>query len=125
MDIYTRKGDDGTTGLFYGGRISKSTGGPEAYGTVDEAVASLGAARAIADGDMAAAILDRQRELFIVAAELATAPDNRHKLVDGTSRVTSGMVDALEVAIDEIVAEVGMPTEFVVPGGNPSRLRST
>jgi cob(I)alamin adenosyltransferase len=120
MDIYTRKGDDGSTGLFYGGRVSKASGGPEAYGTVDEAVAALGAARALLDGDHAAAVLARQRELFVVGAELATAPANRRKLTDGVSRVTSAMVDDLEAAIDAIVERVGLPTEFVVPGGNPA-----
>ena len=120
MDIYTRKGDDGSTGLFFGGRVSKASRGPEAYGTVDEAVASLGVARAAADGTVAAALLLHQRELFVVAAELATAPANRRKLVDGTSRVTPSMIEGLEAEIDEIVAEVGMPREFVVPGGNPA-----
>jgi cob(I)alamin adenosyltransferase len=119
MDIYTRKGDDGTTGLFYGGRVAKSSAGPDAYGVVDEAVAVLGAARAIASGETASALLSRQRELFVVGAELATAPGNRHKLTDGSSRVTAGMVTALEEEIDAIVAAVGMPTEFVVPGGSP------
>ena len=56
----------------------------------------------------------------MVAAELATAPANRHKLVDGTSRVTSSMIEGLEAEIDAIVAEVGMPGEFVVPGGSPA-----
>lgn len=119
MDIYTRKGDDGTTGLFYGGRVSKSAGGPEAYGTVDEAVAALGTARSLAAGDFATAILARQRELFVVAAELATAPANRHKLEDGMSRVTADMAAVLEQEIDDVVATAGLPTEFVVPGGNP------
>lgn len=120
MDIYTRKGDDGSTGLFYGGRVSKASGGPEAYGAVDEAVSALGVARAAVDGEIAEAILLRQRELFVVAAELATAPSNRHKLADGTSKVTAEMVAGLEQAIDGLVAEVGTPTEFVVPGGNPA-----
>ncbi len=119
MDIYTRKGDDGSTGLFYGGRVSKASAGPEAYGTVDEAVAALGAARVVVSGDVADAVLRRQRELFVVAAELATAPTNRAKLVAGSSRVTAAMVDVLEQEIDAIVAEVGMPREFVVPGGTP------
>ena len=118
MDIYTKRGDDGTTGLFYGGRVSKAEAGPEAYGTVDEAVAALGAARAIADVDVAAAVLRRQRELFVVAAELATSPKNRAKLEDGISRTTPTMVTVLEEEIDEIVDRVGMPREFVVPGGN-------
>ncbi len=120
MDIYTKRGDDGTTGLFYGGRVSKADPGPEAYGTVDEAVAALGIARSLTDDEAAAtAILDRQRELFVVAAELATAPTNRKKLEDGASRVTASMIAALEEAIDAIVDEVGLPTEFVVPGGSP------
>jgi cob(I)alamin adenosyltransferase len=119
MRIYTKKGDDGTTGLFYGGRVSKADPGPEAYGTVDEAVSALGLARAATSEDaMADEILRVQRELFVVAAELATAPESRNKLVDEVSRTTSVMVEALEAAIDRVVDEVGMPTEFVVPGGN-------
>jgi cob(I)alamin adenosyltransferase len=119
MRIYTKKGDDGTTGLFYGGRVSKADLGPEAYGTVDEAVSCLGLARALCgDAAMAEEILRVQRELFVVAAELATAPDRRDQLVDGTSRTTPDMVQTLEAAIDQVVEEVGMPTEFIVPGGN-------
>ena len=118
MKIYTKKGDDGTTGLFYGGRVNKDAAGPEAYGTVDEAVAALGVARAAADSRMSTELLRIQRELFVVAAELATASENRAKLDDGVSRVTESMVADLEAAIDRVVDEVGMPTEFVVPGGN-------
>lgn len=118
MKIYTKKGDDGTTGLFYGGRVSKSGTGPEAYGTVDEAVSALGVARSHSSGDLAATILDLQRQLFVVAAELATGPENRSKLEPGASLVTHEMVEALEPIIDHIVDTVGMPTEFVVPGGS-------
>ena len=122
MKIYTKKGDDGTTGLFYGGRVAKDTTGPEAYGTVDEANSALGIARAIAaraDPALAEQLLGIQRDLFVVGAELATDPVNHDKLVPGTSRVQEAMVQALEAAIDAIVEERGMPTEFVVPGGNP------
>lgn len=122
MKIYTKHGDDGSTGLFYGGRISKASAGPEAYGTVDELVAALGVARATAHGEdpaMATEILRIQRELFVVAAELATAPENRSKLQDDVSRVTQAMVDGTEAAIDRVNERFGMPTEFVVPGGNP------
>jgi len=118
VKIYTRKGDDGATGLFYGGRVANDDLGPEAYGAVDEAGAALGAARALATGEMAERLLAVQRELFVVGAELATAPENRAKLEDGVSRVTLEMVERLEVWIDEIVDTVGLPTEFVVPGGN-------
>ncbi len=119
MRIYTRKGDDGSTGLFRGGRVAKDETGPEAYGTVDEAVAALGAARAAASGAAAEAILEVQRELFVIAAELATAPQKRAKLVAGESLATEGMVAALEGRIDAVVAEGGLPEEFVVPGSSP------
>lgn len=119
MRIYTKTGDDGTTGLFYGGRVPKDATAPEAYGTVDEVVSALGVARAAAGAERAGEILALQRELFVVGAELATAPANHAKLVDGVSRVTAAMVDRLERLLDEIMDAVGAPTEFVVPGGNP------
>ncbi len=118
MKIYTRRGDDGTTGLFRGGRVSKDDPGPEAYGAVDEAVAALGAARAAAGPEAAERILEIQRELFVVAAELATAPEHRAKLEGGVSRVTSAMVGALEARIDELSERAGLPDGFVVPGGS-------
>ena len=120
MKIYTRKGDDGTTGLFYGGRVPKDSTGPVAYGDIDETGACLGMARAETEpgSDLNDELLRLQRSLFIVAAELATAPDNHHKLVDGETRVTADMVADLERAIDEIEAERGMPEVFLVPGSN-------
>lgn len=117
--IYTRKGDDGSTGLLYGGRVSKADAQPEAYGAIDEAVAALGIARSIADEESAESILRIQRELFVVAAELATAPEKRSKLEAGVSRVTTGMVEVLESGIDQLDAETGTPEEFIVPGGSP------
>ena len=65
MRIYTRGGDDGTTGLLYGGRVDKSDPRTEAYGTTDEAVAALGMARVfIADSILADLVLHLQRQLF-------------------------------------------------------------
>lgn len=120
MKIYTRKGDDGTTGLFFGGRIDKDSSGPVAFGDVDETGACIGLARAETEPGsvLNAELLRLQRSLFIVGAELATAPDNHHKLVDGETRVTAAMVADLEQAIDQIEAERGMPEGFLVPGGN-------
>ena len=83
---------------------------------MDEAVANLGVARADAPGDVGQRILELQRQLFVVAAELATNPAKRSQLVDGKSRVTSEMVDQLEVWIDETTAAVGLPDQFIVPG---------
>ena len=120
MKVYTRTGDDGTTGLFYGGRVAKDGAGPAAYGTTDESVSALGLARAEAapDSELAVMLIRLQRELFVVGAELATAPANRHKLVAGTTRVEQEMVDALERDIDAVSERFDPPQEFVLPGEN-------
>lgn len=115
--IYTKTGDDGTTGLLYGGRVPKDDLRTEAYGTSDEAVAALGVARSeTSDVALADLILRLQRELFVVGAELATGPDGWRKLKDEESRVTASMVAALEGLIEEHVAKAPMPQEFVIPG---------
>jgi cob(I)alamin adenosyltransferase len=115
--IYTKTGDDGTTGLLYGGRVSKDDIRTEAYGTSDEAVAALGIARAeTGDEALADLILRLQRELFVVGAELATGADNWEKLTPGATLVTADMVELLEALIDDYVARTEMPSEFVVPG---------
>jgi cob(I)alamin adenosyltransferase len=118
--IYTKAGDDGTTGLLYGGRISKADPATEAYGTTDEAVAVLGLARALTqDPALADRLLTLQRQLFVVGADLATNPDERGKLQPGVSLVTAEDVDGLEVWIDELVTAHPLPNAFVVPGANP------
>src|SRR5450756_3119762 len=86
MRIYTKAGDDGTTGLFLGGRVSKADVLLDACGDLDEAVAVLGVARSCcSDERLAALTFDRQRELFVVAADLATNPDHRDRLEPGIS----------------------------------------
>jgi cob(I)alamin adenosyltransferase len=118
--VYTRLGDDGSTGLLFGGRISKASPIVAAYGTVDEAVAALGVARAgCADPALAGLILRLQRELFVVAADLAANPRAREKLKPGVSLVTPEMVAELEATIDRLVAERPLRPVFVVPGANP------
>jgi cob(I)alamin adenosyltransferase len=118
--IYTRTGDDGTTGLLFGGRVSKADLATEAYGTTDEAVAALGLARALAaDAETRAELLDLQRELFVVGADLAANPKQRARLEPGTSLVTAEMVARLEERIDELVAGHPLPETFVVPGASP------
>jgi cob(I)alamin adenosyltransferase len=119
MKIYTRKGDDGTTGLWYGGRVPKSSGRPEAYGSVDEAASALGLARAAAEvgSELFADILKVQNELFIVGSELATAPEAEDRLEPGVSRVTAEMVGELEEVIDRYMERVDLPPKFVIPGG--------
>lgn len=118
--IYTRKGDDGTTTLWYGGRVPKANERTEAYGSVDEAGAALGVARSLcgpSEADLAADILRLQRELFVAGAELATAPEAESRLEDGVSRVTDAMVDALEPLIDRYMDRVDLPPHFVIAGG--------
>lgn len=124
MRIYTRKGDTGSTGLLFGGdRISKADLRADAYGTTDEAVSALGMARAAIGAEtdrvevrLAALILRLQRELFVVGAELATHPDRRDRLTDESTRVTPGMIAALEREIDSLEELVEQPREFVLPG---------
>jgi cob(I)alamin adenosyltransferase len=118
--IYTQTGDDGTTGLLYGGRVSKADPATEAYGTTDEAVAALGLARALCDHpSIVEDILALQRELFVVGADLATNPSERQKLEPGISLVTGEMTRRLEHHIDTIVAVWPLPESFIVPGANP------
>jgi cob(I)alamin adenosyltransferase len=121
MKIYTRKGDDGTTGLLFGGRVRKDSPLPTAYGTVDEAQAAIGAARATCapGSELDELLMLLERDLWVLMAELATDPDNRHKLTAGQNLTTAEMVERLEVRIDALSERFEMPTEFVVPGENP------
>jgi cob(I)alamin adenosyltransferase len=118
--IYTRKGDDGTTGLLFGGRVRKDAPAIEANGDVDEAQAVLGLARAECGqgSELDRMLVALEADLWVVMAEVATAPENRHKLVPGTSEVTDDMVAALEAHIDDLTGRFEMPSEFVVPGQN-------
>ncbi|MGH9027312.1 MAG: cob(I)yrinic acid a,c-diamide adenosyltransferase [Acidimicrobiia bacterium] len=120
--VYTRTGDDGTTGLLFGGRVNKDDSGPAAYGAVDEAVSALGLARATVDRDteLDKLLIQLERELFVVGAELATDPANRPKLEPGVSLVTEAMVEALEPVIDELTRRFDPPKEFVLPGETPT-----
>ena len=118
--IYTKTGDDGSTGLLYGGRISKADLATDAYGTTDEAVAALGLARSLCDEPVLREdLLLLQRELFVVGADLAANPAKRKKLEPGVSLVTDDMVVRLERRIDDLVAQRPLPEVFIVPGANP------
>ena len=117
--IYTKTGDDGTTGLLFGGRVSKADTVPEACGTLDEAVAVLGLARSSSEvADLRRELLGLQRELFVVGADLAANPAERGKLEPGISLVTPEMAERLETRIDELVVTHPLPNAFVVPGAN-------
>lgn len=120
MKIYTKKGDNGDTSLLYGAGVSKDDIAPEAYGSVDELVASLGLIRAESKlpTDVKDTILRIQRELFIVGAELATDKSKRKKLSEGKTLVTEEMIVNLEKDIDNLTEKNGLPNFFVVPGEN-------
>jgi len=118
--VATGKGDDGTTGLLYGGRIAKDDPRTEAYGAVDEAVAVLGVARVALTqarlAELSDLVLRYQRELFVVGAELATNPTAVDRLQDGVTRVSEEMLNGVETDLARWEATVKMPREFIVPG---------
>ncbi len=128
MSIATKRGDGGTTGLLYGGRVRKDSIRIECNGSVDEAQAALGLARATIAGAAASgptgygtAELDRllvgiERDLWVLMAEVATPPAKRSKLVAGMSLVTKEMVDRIDDLVHALEAANIMPKEFVVPG---------
>jgi cob(I)alamin adenosyltransferase len=121
VKIYTKKGDDGSTSLWYGGRVPKHHGRTDAYGTLDEACSQLGLARALCgpeQEELATDILRLQNDIFVAGAELATAPEAAGRLEDGVSRSTEEMVTELEALIDRYMARVELPPKFVIPGGN-------
>ena len=121
VKIYTRKGDDGTTSLWYGGRVAKTDVRTEAYGSLDEANSALGVARSLCkrdeDGDVHDTILSLQRNLFVAGAELATAPEAAERLEGGVSQITDEMVESVEADIDRYMGQVDLPPHFVIPGG--------
>ncbi len=116
--IYTRAGDDGTTGLLYGGRVRKDDPTIELNGTVDEAQAALGLARAEAEpgSELDQMLIALEGDLWVLMAEVATQADNRHKLTPDVTLVSQAMVDALESRIDNLLDRFEMPAQFVVPG---------
>lgn len=121
MRLYTAKGDDGTTGLLFGGRVPKDSPRPEACGATDEAQAAIGVARAELTSDHAdwdPMLVQVERHLYVLMAELATEPGNRDKLTPGTTLVDDDMLRWLTGTTDEIAEQLEIPREFVIPGGN-------
>jgi cob(I)alamin adenosyltransferase len=118
MKIYTKTGDDGTTGLFGGGRVKKASSRVEAYGTVDELNATLGVARASGLEPRTEEVLAHvQVELFTLGAELACVPGKEAKLA--MPLLAPADSERLELAIDEV--EAGLPDlqSFILPAGCP------
>jgi cob(I)alamin adenosyltransferase len=115
MKIYTKTGDDGTTGLQGGSRISKSNPRIIAYGTVDEINSSLGIVLSnILDNDIRELLTRIQNELFVAGADLSNPDVSTPK-----NRITSKMVEYLESKIDQFEKELVPITQFILPGGHP------
>ena len=113
-NVYTRTGDKGDTGLFGGSRVPKQSLRVEAYGTVDEANAALGAAKAMLPaGQWRRRVHDVQQRLFVLAAELASDPKGAAILAN---KINTGDITDLEHLIDDCLAVTGPQREFVVPG---------
>lgn len=118
MKIYTKTGDDGTTGLFGGARVKKASARVDAYGTVDELNATLGVARATGLDPFAEDVLAQvQVDLFTLGAELACVPGKEHKL--SMRLVDDADASRLERAIDDADKELPALTSFVLPAGSP------
>ena len=117
--IYTKYGDGGETSLLYGGRVSKNDLHTEAFGITDEAVSTMGLARALSqDPRIKDVLTELQRELFAVAAELATDPQRYDLFRSHFKPVTLEMVTRMEGLIDELEQGMEMPNVFILPGGS-------
>ncbi len=116
--LWTGTGDDGTTGLLYGGRAPKASARFDAIGHADEAQAAIGLARAeVTQGsELDGLLVACARDLWVLMAEVATDAEHRGKLTPGQSLVTGEMVESLERAITDIGGRFELPREFVVPG---------
>lgn len=113
--IYTRTGDDGSTGLADGSRVSKTSRRVAAYGSCDEANAVIGLARLSTQGDTDAMLARIQNELFDVGADLATPEGPEWAL-----RATATQVERLEQEIDAMNAHLEALNSFILPGGTPA-----
>jgi cob(I)alamin adenosyltransferase len=114
MKIYTKTGDDGSTGLFGGQRVPKHDARVQAYGTVDELNSVIGLALTTAEGEIRATLLSKQSELFSLGAMLATADGK----ASGTG-VDEAQIAPLEADIDRMDAELDPLRNFILPGGSP------
>ena len=121
MKTFNKRGDKGETSLFLGPRVPKSDQHCEAYGTIDEAVSALGLARALSRKQKIQDILfGVQKDLFVLAGELATSPEAYGKLAQKYPVITDGDVKRLEGFINDLEGMMKMPERFVIPGDSPA-----
>ncbi|RKE44591.1 MULTISPECIES: cob(I)yrinic acid a,c-diamide adenosyltransferase [unclassified Sphingomonas] len=119
--IYTRTGDDGTTGLVDGSRVSKASALMQAIGDVDEANSAIGlAVVALGDDPLAAALERIQNDLFDLGADLATpATDDGFAPSEMVLRIVPAQVERLEREIDAMNVHLAPLRSFILPGGSP------
>ncbi len=121
MKTFNKRGDEGETSLFLGPRVPKSDAHCEAYGTIDEAVSAMGLSRSLsAKPKVRSMLLAAQKDLFVLAAELATPPQSHDRLAGKYPVITDSDVQRLEGLIEEMEKTVRMPESFVVPGDSPA-----
>lgn len=117
--VYTKTGDDGTTGLGSGQRVGKDSPRIEAYGTVDELSSHIGAARAHGVNDAIASDLARiQNELFHLGSDLCIPEEDKARIP--APRIEARHVEALEKLMDRLSEELPPLENFILPGGSPS-----
>ncbi len=115
--FYTRKGDDGYTGILGQGRVAKYAPQPDAIGTIDEAASALGMARATCRAERSGPlILEIQRDLYNLMAEIAAIPENSSRF----RSIDAARVAWLEAQIDDMNQSIEMPAEFIVAGDSPA-----
>lgn len=116
-NVYTRTGDSGQTGLFGGSRVPKQSLEVEAYGTVDEANAAIGAARTVAAEPTRQTLHQIQERLFTLAAELASDAKGKEIL---DNKISQADIDHLEQIIDMCLEVTGPQRAFIIPGKDPA-----
>lgn len=121
MKTFNTRGDGGETSLFLGPRVPKCDAHCEAFGTIDEAVSALGLARSLTtQSKIGGMLLAAQKDLFVLAAELATPPEAYGRLAQKYPVITSADVQRLAGLIEDLEKTVRMPQSFVVPGDSPA-----
>jgi cob(I)alamin adenosyltransferase len=122
MKIYTRTGDDGTTGLIGGARVNKSDQRLECSGTIDELNASIGLAAVILDGPIGELVRQIQRDLFVIGSHIAS-PDPHSGQSSGLPALDEQLITRLEMQIDAADAELPQLRNFILPGGTEAAAR--
>src|SRR5258708_14632828 len=120
MKIYTRTGDDGTTGLFGGGRVRKSDARIDCYGTIDELNAAIGLTAVAAPAELLPRLRQVQNELFVIGAHLATPDPGREAKLP---TLDESAIGRLEMEIDAAEAQMPALKQFILPGGSEPAAR--